>query len=153
MMIVPPKSAKTAVRLANASMVFNLSQLYSLLISKWIIVEEANASGEKPSQDVRELSRWSRQFRADFTMAGAALQTLEKWTKLAQWEGSFRGAWPVEQYTELNDVETEMLSYLAQVCLQAWVFPLFNLFKKARRRGLSPGSCMEDAPFATDEIS
>jgi Aromatic acid exporter family member 2 len=121
MMFVPPKSAKTAVRLANASVVFELSQLYSILVSKWIMGEEAAATGKKPSKEVQQISPWSIEFRTAFTKAGAKLRVLKTRTNLARWEGSIRGAWPVDQYNELNDVETEMLSCLAQVCLQACV--------------------------------
>ena len=96
-------------------MVFELSQLYSVLISTWIRAEESAVKDEKSSGKV---TQWTKQFKADFSKAGAAIQTLKLQTSRAQWEGSIRGAWPVDQYTELNKVETEMLFYLAQVCLR-----------------------------------
>lgn len=116
-MLIPPKSAKSSVRLANASMIFELSQLYSLLVSRWIMAEEETAKGEK---ETGHMVKWATQFRSEFTRVGTQLHTLKTRTSLTQWEGSIRGAWPVDQYTELNEVEHEMLSYIAQVCLQGY---------------------------------
>jgi Aromatic acid exporter family member 2 len=121
MMFIPPKSAKTAVRLAHASMIFELSQLYSLLVSTWIMAEEGAAKGEESSAEARQTSLWSKKFRSEFTKVGTQLEALRMRTSVARWEGSIRGAWPVDQYTELNEVEAEMLSYMAQVCLRRYM--------------------------------
>lgn len=119
LMLIPPKSAKSSVRLANASMIFELSQLYSFLVSRWIMAEEETAKGEK---ETGHMVKWATQFRSEFTRVGTQLHTLKTRTSLTQWEGSIRGAWPVDQYTELNEVEHEMLSYIAQVCLCRDIF-------------------------------
>ncbi|KAF8530979.1 hypothetical protein JB92DRAFT_3105728 [Gautieria morchelliformis] len=144
MMVVPPKSAKTAVRLANASIIFELSQLYGILVSKWIMAEEAAATGKYPSKDVQQISPWSSEFRAAFTKAGAKLRVLKTRTNLARWEGSIRGAWPVDQYNELNDVETEMLSCLAQLASAVYhLDPVWRLRLVHRTKVLNPNFIAE----------
>lgn len=116
-MFLPSKSARKAVRLANASVIFELSQLFGLLVSKWIMAGEGIADVKTTPKQPRPISQWSRQFRTDFTRVGAQVQALKLRTDLARWEGSIRGAWAVGHYLELNTLETEMLLYLAQVCI------------------------------------
>ncbi|KAF8525171.1 hypothetical protein BU17DRAFT_62876 [Hysterangium stoloniferum] len=116
MMFIPPKSARTAVRHSNAALVFKLSQLYGLLISEWIFVEEGTELGQKRTkQTPGQLRSWSDKFRKDFTKVGVEIQGLKVRTSLARWEGSIRGAWPVKEYEELNNVESDMLFYIAQL--------------------------------------
>lgn len=114
-LFIPPKSARTAIRYANASIIFELSQLYGLLISEWIAAEEHNPSPKSIPSKKPQFTKWPAKFRRDFTKVGAKIQLLKLRTNVALWEGSFRGKWPVKEYKRLITVETEMLSYLAQV--------------------------------------
>ena len=114
MMFIPPRSARKAIRLENASMIFRFSQLYGMLISEWIDVEEKSIAQEKIDPN-RSGTYWSEKFRKEYIKVATNVQTLQTRTTLAKWEGSFRGAWPVEEYKELSEIQAEMLSYLAQV--------------------------------------
>lgn len=115
MLFIPPKSARTAIRYANASIIFELSRLYGLLISEWIIAEEHQEQYPGKLSEKPQYTKWPTKFRRDFTKVGAKIQLLKQRTNIARWEGSFRGRWPAKEYKRLNMVETEMLSFIAQV--------------------------------------
>ncbi|GJJ13910.1 hypothetical protein Clacol_008167 [Clathrus columnatus] len=140
-LFIPPKSARTAVRYANASIIFELSRLYGLLISEWIIAEEHEQHHEKMS-DESQYGKWPAKFRRDFTKVGAKIQLLKLRTNVARWEGSFRGRWPAKEYKRLNTVESEMLSYLAQLAGAVYhldsiadVMSVFSLVSRSLRTG------------------
>ncbi|KIJ23589.1 hypothetical protein M422DRAFT_56788 [Sphaerobolus stellatus SS14] len=127
-----PQSVRKAIQIENASLIFQLSQLYGMLISEWIVVKEKASIREKTrrsSVDSRpQLTQWSSQLRKRFTKVATTVQTLRTQTSLAKREGYFRGAWPVEEYRELGEIRSEMLLYLAQ--LAGAVYHLNPLWRK-----------------------
>jgi len=144
-MLMPPKSGRRAVRQSHATLIFEISQLYSQLISRWLAVEEGDESpspspltpevspsapqngkdaGEtRPQQDMdvekqqdkQDTPAWGAIFRAEIGEVWSTAQRLRLQTQTAKWEGNIRGAWPSKTYFELLDVETEMLANLAQL--------------------------------------
>lgn len=108
-MMLPPTSGRKAVRHRNASSVVALSNIYGFLISIWI-----NSSPQEKSQSPAPPG-WIREFRLKLIALAEQIHTVGELTELAKWEGSIRGAWPAEEYTRLIDVQTEMISSLAQV--------------------------------------
>lgn len=137
-MMIPPTSARKAVRIKNATVIGELSSLYALLMSAWITEEEddtqdnksKNKSKSRPvsvngdvekgqSTDDPSLtqasSKWGNEFRSRFIPLATQLQALRAQTAVAKWEGNLRGMWPFEEYNALLDKEYEMLSSLAQL--------------------------------------
>jgi hypothetical protein len=106
-MMLPPKSGRKAVRQRNASSILALSNVYGFLISTWITNRVEEKAAHTPA-------KWIREFRIRLITIGGDIQTIRELTELAKWEGSIRGAWPAEEYTRLVDVQSEMISALAQ---------------------------------------
>jgi hypothetical protein len=60
---------------------------------------------------------WMKHFRVKLIALADQVQLSKQMTELAQWEGSIRGKWPIEEYRALIDAENEMIGGLAQVYL------------------------------------
>ncbi|KAK7451262.1 hypothetical protein VKT23_012602 [Stygiomarasmius scandens] len=131
MMMLPPTSGRKAVRLRNAAIIAQLADVYSFLLSTWISTESTGNSNADPSSssssdeeaNEEELTptsahpntRWKAEFRRRLLNAADSLAATRSLTAIARWEGSIRGKWPVEEYMRLLDVESEMISSLAQL--------------------------------------
>lgn len=137
-MMIPPTSARKAVRIKNATVIGELSSLYALLMSAWIMEEEDETQDNKSkvksksrpvsvngdvekgqsaddSSPNQSSSKWGNEFRSRFIPLATQLQALRAQTTVAKWEGNLRGVWPFEEYSALLDKEFEMLSSLAQL--------------------------------------
>ena len=110
LMMFPPKSGRKAVRLRNASILQSLASLYSDIISVWIGAEGTTNIARPKSQ-----SDWVAGVRAKIVGLAAQLQALKQQTALAKWEGSIRGAWPIEDYMKLAEEETKIMANLSLV--------------------------------------
>jgi hypothetical protein len=109
-MMLPPTSGRKAVRMRNASSVVTLSNIYAFLISTWITSHHSNA---KSAPD----PKWVLGFRSKLIALGQEIGAIRSLTELARWEGSIRGAWPMEEYLQLSGVQSDMIGSLAQVML------------------------------------
>jgi hypothetical protein len=108
-MILPPKSARKAVRLGCAKTVTSLSHMYALIMSTWI-------RDAVPSKELKSgLPPWANSFRKNLTAVALQLNDLKETARLARWEGSVRGHWPYEEYNKLVDVQQEMVTVFSQV--------------------------------------
>ena len=103
MMMLPPKSGRKAVRLRNANTITTLSHVYREITSAWINDHEFSFADKVP------------QLRDRILGVSTQLQALRGQTMIAKFEGSFRGKWPVEEYSKLVDVQFDMLISLAMV--------------------------------------
>ncbi|KAI0087246.1 hypothetical protein BDY19DRAFT_986266 [Irpex rosettiformis] len=108
LMMLPPKSGRKAVRLRNASILLSLASLYSDIISVWISAEGTTNIAKPKSQ-----ADWVAGVRAKIVSLAAKLQALKQQTALAKWEGSIRGAWPMEEYMKLIEEETKIMANLS----------------------------------------
>ena len=109
LMLLPPKSARKAVRLGCAKTLNSLSHIYASLMSAWITntpTSKELKSGQSP---------WASSFRSNLAAVALQLRSLKDTARLARWEGSVRGHWPYAEYERLVDVQLEMISVLAQV--------------------------------------
>lgn len=110
-MMFPPKSGRKAVRLRNASVLVSLASLYSDITSFWISAE-GTTNIERPKSH----ADWVAGVREKIIALAAQLQAMKQQTALAKWEGSIRGAWPIEEYMKLNEEETKIMANLSLVC-------------------------------------
>ncbi|ELU39305.1 hypothetical protein AG1IA_06671 [Rhizoctonia solani AG-1 IA] len=123
MMILPPQSSRKALRLGTASTVSQISQLYGLLISSWLTVEEEaedeKADKEDPSElnkpNSRPYEKWQPVFRAKLISVAGALSAQKMQMATIKWERNIRGGWPAEHYEKLLEIQSKMLSDLIQV--------------------------------------
>ncbi|TDL18689.1 hypothetical protein BD410DRAFT_900749 [Rickenella mellea] len=165
LMMFPPTSGRKAVRLRNASVVTELGSLYAYLISAWISVEhsapendkidkvtghdtngdDAKARGEHGEVEKRGKSwppqrpKWAQEFRSRIIDLSLQVQTLRGQTALARWEGSVRGVWPKEEYDNLVQTESDMISALAQFAgALIYTDPAWRLRLKKRTKLLNP---------------
>ncbi|CAE6435306.1 unnamed protein product [Rhizoctonia solani] len=124
MMILPPQSSRKALRLGTASTVSQISQLYGLLISSWLTVEEEaedeKADGkEDPTAENKPTShpyeKWQPAFRAKLMSVASALAAQKMQMVTVKWERNIRGGWPAEHYEKLLEVQIKMLSDLIQL--------------------------------------
>ncbi|THU86398.1 hypothetical protein K435DRAFT_822159 [Dendrothele bispora CBS 962.96] len=129
MMMLPPTSGRKAVRLRNAAVISQLADIYSFLLSTWISTNSTSAKDDPSTSsscsrsDEEELTpvsnhpntKWRAEFRRRLLNAADALSATRSLTGIARWEGSIRGKWPIEEYMRLLDVESEMISSLAQL--------------------------------------
>lgn len=115
MMMLPPTSSRKAVRHRNASSINALSRLYSMLISTWISGNSPLGAAEENEKVPPKGDAWLKEFRKRLIGIAEELQVIRGLTSQAKWEGSIRGKWPAAQYTRLVDVQSEMISSLAQV--------------------------------------
>lgn len=138
MMLVPPTSGRKAVRLQHSSVITELSSLYSTLMSVWITEVHANkdqggAINEKEDvsddKEARRLSiaptvqaPWADPFRKRVISLLEQLQSMQIATSMAKFEGSIRGAWPSELYTQLLTHERDMAAAFGQV---RWLSDVF----------------------------
>ncbi|KZP19305.1 hypothetical protein FIBSPDRAFT_1045659 [Athelia psychrophila] len=108
-MMLPPTSGRKAVRLRNAAVITNISEIYGFLISTWI--------GTQAHQKEHGTARpaWIQEFRVKLLALADQVVSLRQMTGLATWEGSVRGKWPVEEYESLVQTESQMIGALAQV--------------------------------------
>ncbi|KZP26783.1 hypothetical protein FIBSPDRAFT_731732 [Athelia psychrophila] len=108
-MMLPPTSGRKAVRLRNAGVITNISEIYSFLIATWIGTQthRKKTSAAPPM--------WSQDFRVKLLALADQIQMLDQMTGLAKWEGSIRGKWPAEEYESLVQTESQMIGALAQV--------------------------------------
>ena len=113
-MMLPPKSGRKAVRLRNASVLSGISYLYSHLTSLWLSADGPfDRAADGKDGDVPH--KWPANLRAKFLALANQLQDLRMRTVMSKWEGSIRGAWPVEDYNKLLEAESDMLSSLVLV--------------------------------------
>ncbi|KAJ7186248.1 hypothetical protein B0H12DRAFT_1173827 [Mycena haematopus] len=106
-MMLPPTSGRKAVRTRNANAIASLASAYGFLLSAWIdIRDELKATTP---------GGWPAAFRTQMLALGEELHTIRGLTELAKWEGSIRGKWPAAEYTQLVDVQVEMIAVLAQL--------------------------------------
>jgi len=131
MMLLPPQSSRKAVRRRNAALIGVFGRLYSFLVSTWI----DSAAGVKVTSAQKE-KKWTKDFRSRLVMLASEVNTLRGMTSLATWEGNLRGAWPVDQYMKLVDLQMAMVNSLAQVSLRTISPPVeltHGLFIDGRR--------------------
>lgn len=107
--MLPPTSGRKAVRLRNAAVVTNISEIYGFLISTWI-------GTQTKKQNNTTHPMWIQEFRVKLLGLADQIVSLIQMTDLAKWEGSIRGKWPVEEYEKLVQTEAQMIGALAQVC-------------------------------------
>jgi len=108
-MMLPPTSGRKAVRLRNASVITQISNIYGFLISTWI------GTQTHQKKKLAAPATWITDFRTKLIALADQIQSAKQMTELAQWEGSVRGKWPIEEYRALIDAETEMITGLAQL--------------------------------------
>ena len=107
-MLLPPKSARKAVRIGCAKTLNSLSHIYASLMSAWI-TNTPTSKELKSGQSQRASS-----FRSNLGAVALQVRNLQDTAKLARWEGNVRGHWPYAEYDRLVDVQQEMISVLAQ---------------------------------------
>ncbi|CAE6440783.1 unnamed protein product [Rhizoctonia solani] len=118
-MFFPPQSARKAVRLDNAASISEISQIYGILVSSWLTVEED--SKEKPSSDTDSemvpytYDRWTPAFRTKCMALWTILYGQKRHLRNIKWERSIRGKWPGEHYERLIEIQNSMLSNLIQL--------------------------------------
>ena len=109
LMLLPPKSARKAVRLGCAKTLNSMSHMYALLMSAWITntpTFKELQSGQSPR---------ASSFRNNLAAVALQLRNLKDLAGLARWEGNVRGHWPYAEYDRLVDAQLEMTSVIAQV--------------------------------------
>lgn len=89
-----------------------LSSLYSDITAAWI-----SSEGASQEETAKSLKHWNPAIRAKIISIAGQLQALKIQTAMAKWEGNVRGVWPIEEYMKLADVEGEIMSNLALVCV------------------------------------
>ncbi len=109
-MMLPPKSGRKAVRLRAATSIDALGHVYTSLMSAWITESDSGKDSSFTS------SNWVKSFRARLIAVSSQVIAGKEQMMLAAWEGSIRGRWPHEEYTELTEVQEEMIAVLSQVC-------------------------------------
>lgn len=128
-MMFTPTSGRKAVRQRNASVITELSSLYASLMSNWIsqqsdnVATSAHAGVEEKGNDLEGDSSvkvpispvWVTGFRERLIGLAAQIQALRLQTAVAKWEGNIRGVWPIEEYMNLVNTESDMLAAIAQV--------------------------------------
>lgn len=122
-MMLPPKSGRKAVRQRNAASIASLASAYGFLVSAWIGARDGDGA-ETPA-----VAPWAGQFRTRLLALAEEMHTIRELTALARWEGSIRGKWPAAKYTQLLDVQVEMIASLAQVRSYSLIF----IFKRKRK--------------------
>ncbi|CAE6412674.1 unnamed protein product [Rhizoctonia solani] len=124
MMLLPPQSSRKALRLGTASTVSQVSQLYGLLISSWLTVEEEveNEKADEKEDPVEEnkpashpYEKWQPAFRSKLISVAGALAAQKMQMATIKWERNIRGGWPAEHYEKLLEVQVKMLSDLIQL--------------------------------------
>lgn len=121
-MLFPPTSGKKAVRLRNASIIREISSIYSFLLSQWV-KENGDAESSKAlksgvSLDVRP--KWMGAYRKRILGLSTQIQALRQMTTVAKFESGIRGKWRIEEYRNLVETEAQMLGSLAQVCFESF---------------------------------
>jgi Aromatic acid exporter family member 2 len=106
--------------------------MYTFLISVWIASKHKTAPNPT----------WIKSFRTKLLGIGAEVGSIRDLTHLARWEGSIRGAWPVEEYMQLVAVQSEMIASLAQVGFPL-LFSLDTLSNPSHKLGNALGQ-LED---------
>lgn len=135
MSLLPPVSGRKAVRLQNAAMVNELSDLYSYLMSIWISEgsEESHIGSEKEEDETPVggdsgtkggklpfsgpsvvKPKWVLPLKKRMLKLMEQMQTMQMQTAMAKFEGGIRGAWPAEEYQKLLEKESDMLAALGQ---------------------------------------
>jgi len=109
LMLLPPKSARKAVRLGCGKTLNSLSHIYASLMSAWI-TNTPTSKELKSGQSPRASS-----FRSNLGAVALQVSNLKDTARLARWEGNVRGHWPYAEYDRLVDVQQEMISVLAQL--------------------------------------
>jgi hypothetical protein len=112
-MLIPPKSGRRAVRLTHATLIFEISQLYTGLVSRWLATEESSSppltqeaspstppgtkegAEKKPrqksdvedQQEMEDMPAWGTGFRSEIGEVWSKAQRLRLQTQTAKWEG------------------------------------------------------------------
>jgi hypothetical protein len=126
LMLLPPKSARKAVRLGCAKTLNSMSHMYASLMSAWITntpTSKELQSGQSPR---------ASSFRNDLAAVALQLRNLKDMAGLARWEGNVRGLWPYAEYDRLVEAQLEMTSVIAQVCrVSVWALRTLADFRKS----------------------
>ena len=124
-MLLPPKSARKAVRIGCAKTLNSLSHIYASLMSAWI-TNTPTSKELKSGQSQRASS-----FRSNLGAVALQVRNLQDTAKLARWEGNVRGHWPYAEYDRLVDVQQEVISVLAQASrISVWELRTLVNFRK-----------------------
>ncbi|CAE6413891.1 unnamed protein product [Rhizoctonia solani] len=117
MMLLSPQSGRKALRLGAASTVSQISQLYGLLVSSWLTVEEETQEGEANEKEATAFpyEKWLPSFRAKLMSVSGALTAQQMQMTTIKWERNIRGSWPVENYEKLLEIQGGMVSDLIQL--------------------------------------
>lgn len=95
MMLLPPQSSRKALRLGSASTISDISQIYGILISSWLTVEEededkeANGATSKDEENKpisHPYEKWTPAFRAKLIAVATRLGAQKLQMKTIQWE-------------------------------------------------------------------
>ncbi|CUA73001.1 putative protein C57A7,05 [Schizosaccharomyces pombe 972h-] [Rhizoctonia solani] len=118
-MFFPPQSARKAVRLDNSTSISEISQIYGILVSSWLTVEddskEKASSGTDSEMVPHTYDRWTPAFRTKCMALWTILYDQKRRLKNIKWERSIRGKWPGEHYERLIEIQNSMLSNLIQL--------------------------------------
>lgn len=113
MMMLPPRSGRTALRMRDAAIIAELSDIYAHLMSAWVSEEvKPETNGEQGTFGSPE---WIPEFRRRVIAVAQQIQQARVQTAMAIWEGSVRGRWPREEYNKLCSSTSDMVASLAQV--------------------------------------
>lgn len=117
-MMLPPRSGRTALRMRDASVIAELSDIYAHLMSAWVSEEV------KPESDGQEGTfsnpDWVPEFRRRVVAVAQEIQQARIQTAMAVWEGNVRGRWPREDYNKLCNTMSDMVASLTQVRRCIW---------------------------------
>ena len=95
MMLLPPQSSRKALRLGSASTISDISQIYGILISSWLTVEEEDEDKEtNGAMDKEEESKpvshpyekWTPAFRAKLIAVATRLGAQKLQMNTIKWE-------------------------------------------------------------------
>jgi len=102
-MLLPPKSTRKALRLGNASTITQISHIYGILISSWLLAVESSEDGgakdddstsddnntEKAGDGItkKSIEPWAPAFRAKLIATAGSLQVMRTQVASAKFEG------------------------------------------------------------------
>ena len=126
-MFVPPKSARKAVRVRNATAITGLSNIYLSLTSNWIgkcspftqdnVSEQTTGSNREDGSAEEAIERADsiRHLRPQLTAVATQLLSLNDVVESARWEAYVLGEWPYHEYKTMLEIEQDMVAILALV--------------------------------------
>ncbi|VDB95654.1 unnamed protein product [Peniophora sp. CBMAI 1063] len=108
-MFVPPKSARKAVRVRNATAISGLSNIYLDLTTTWI----GNRTDGDRSDGLTEDSTTVQRLKTQLVSVATQLLSLNDVVESARWEAAILGEWPYKDYKAMLEVEQDMVAVLA----------------------------------------